>query len=75
MIDGRLPRKSQELTDQVITALAGPEADRAATIRANAAFATIKGATMAALAQGDGTLTPEDRAEILNAALRALAPS
>jgi len=75
MIDERLPRKSHELTAQVITALAGPDADRAAIIRANAAFAAIKGATMAALAQGDGTLTPEDRAEILSAALRALAPS
>jgi AcrR family transcriptional regulator len=75
MINERLPRKSHELTDQVITALAGPKADRAATIRANAAFATIKGATMAALAQGDGSLTPEDRAEILSAALRALGPS
>jgi AcrR family transcriptional regulator len=74
MIDERLPRKSHEVTDQVIAALAGPAADRAATIRASAAFAAIKGATMAALAQGDGTLTPADRAGILNAALRALAP-
>jgi AcrR family transcriptional regulator len=75
MIDERLPRKSHELTEQVIAALAGPAADRAAIIRANAAFAAIKGATMAALAQGEGTLAPEDRAEILNAALRALARS
>jgi AcrR family transcriptional regulator len=72
MIDKHLSRTSREMTDQVIAALAGPGADHAAIIRANAAFGVIKGATMAALAAGDGKLSPADRAEILNAALRAL---
>jgi AcrR family transcriptional regulator len=72
MIDEHLPRTSEELTGQVLAALAGPSADRAAMIRASAAFGVIKTATLAALAQTDGPLTPADRAEILNAALRAL---
>jgi hypothetical protein len=65
------------MTQQVMAALAGPGADRASLIRANAAFSVIKGATMAALssdtaAQGATGLDPADRAEILGAALRAL---
>jgi AcrR family transcriptional regulator len=72
MIDAHLPRKSHEVTSAVIATLAGPRADRAAVIRAHAAFSSIKGATMAALDLGDGSLGPDDRAEILAAALRAL---
>ncbi len=87
MIDEQLSRTSGEMTQQVMTALAGPGADRASLIRANAAFSVIKGATMAALSRdtaspdgrkpgGSGpaasVLDPADRAEILGAALRAL---
>jgi AcrR family transcriptional regulator len=82
MIDEQLSRTSEELTQQVMTALAGPGADRASLIRANAAFSVIKGATMAALSRSTpspggpepdaSVLDPADRAEILGAALRAL---
>jgi AcrR family transcriptional regulator len=82
MIDEQLSRTSEEMTQQVMAALAGPGADRTSLIRANAAFSVIKGATMAALsrdtASPDGpepdaaVLDPADRAEILDAALRAL---
>jgi len=40
--------------------------------RAHAAFAVGKEATLAAMATGNGRLTPGDRDEILAAALRAL---
>ena len=53
-------------------ALAGPDADRSAVIRANAALAVVKGATMAALELGGGALDPADRKEILRLALAAL---
>jgi AcrR family transcriptional regulator len=78
MIDEQLSRTSEEMTQQVMAALAGPGADRASLIRANAAFSVIKGATMAALSRdtggpaGPAVLDPADRAEILDAALRAL---
>jgi AcrR family transcriptional regulator len=75
MIDAHLSQDSREMTEQVISALAGPGADHAAVIRANAAFGVVKGATMAALALGGGKLTPRDRQEILAAALRALRES
>jgi AcrR family transcriptional regulator len=52
--------------------LAGPGADRSAVIRAHAALAVVKAATLAALELGDGTLTPAGRAEILGLALRTL---
>lgn len=71
-LDKHLPRTSGEMTEQVIAAVAGPGADRAAILRANAAFAVVKGATMAALASDDGKLSAADRTEILGAALRAL---
>jgi AcrR family transcriptional regulator len=82
MIDEQLSRTSEEMTQQVMAALAGPGADRTSLIRANAAFSVIKGATMAALSRDTGSpgdlepdasvLDPADRAEILGAALRAL---
>jgi AcrR family transcriptional regulator len=82
MIDEQLSRTSEEMTQQVMAALAGPGADRASLIRANAAFSVIKGATMAALSRDNASpggpepdaavLDPADRAEILDAALRAL---
>jgi len=75
MIDERLPRSSRELMAEVVAALAGPDADRAALIRASAALAVVKGATSAALELApDGKLSPDDRAEVLATALRALAP-
>jgi AcrR family transcriptional regulator len=72
MLDERLPRKPEEMTAEIIAALAGPRPDRAAAIRAHAAFAVVKEATLAALADGNGSLAPGDRSEILHAALRAL---
>jgi len=72
MIDERLPRTSRQTTGQVIAVLAGPDADRSAVIRANAALAVVKGATMAALELGGGALDPADRKEILRLALAAL---
>src|SRR6266702_6839318 len=74
MIDEQLPQSSAQMTEGVIAALAGPDAGRAAVIRAHAAFAVVKGATMAAMSDGGGTLDPACRAEILGAALRALRP-
>lgn len=72
MIDERLPRTSQQTTGQVIAVLAGPDADRSAIVRANAALAVVKGATMAALELNGGRLDPADRAEILQLALSTL---
>ena len=72
MIDERLPQTSRQMTERVVTVLAGPGADRAAVIRAHAALAVVKGATMAALELGDGALTPAGRAEILALALHTL---
>src|SRR5215831_3122843 len=73
MIDEQLPRSSAEITAQTVAALAGPDPDRAALIRADAALAVAKAATLAALDLGDGTLPDADRAEVLAAALRSLA--
>jgi ABC-2 type transport system ATP-binding protein len=72
MIDERLPRTSRQTTEQVIAVLAGPDADRSAVVRAHAALAVIKGATMAALELGGGALDPADREEILQLALGVL---
>ena len=72
MIDQQLPRSSAEMTAQTIAALAGPDPDRAALIRANAALAVAKAATLAALDLGDGRLTPADRGEVLAVALGTL---
>jgi AcrR family transcriptional regulator len=87
MITEQLPESSQRMNEQVIAVLAGPGADRAAVIRAHAAFGVVKNATIAALslhAAPDGSphtapgidakLDPADRDEILQAALRALNP-
>jgi AcrR family transcriptional regulator len=72
MLDERLPRKPEEMTEAIIAALAGPRPNRAAAIRAHAAFAVAKEATLAALSADNGRLTPGDRGEILAAAVRAL---
>ena len=66
---------SQDLAmiyDRDPAALAGPDPDRAALIRANAALAVTKAGTLAALELGGGTLTAADRAEVLAVALRTL---
>src|ERR1700723_2708876 len=58
MIDERLPRTSQEMSDQVIAALAGPGTGRAGVLRAHAAFAAIKEATLAAMADPSSPSSP-----------------
>jgi AcrR family transcriptional regulator len=72
IINEQLPRPSQELTEQTIAVLAGPDPGHAALIRANAALAVAKAATLAALELGGGTLGAADRAEVLALALRTL---
>ena len=72
MIDEQLPRSSREITEQTVAALAGPDPDRTALIRANAALAVVKGATLAALQLSGGTLEAADRAEVLAVAVRTL---
>jgi len=73
LIASQLPRSSDEMNAQVVAALAGPEPGHAALIRANAALAVVKAATLAALDLNASTLAPADREEILAAALRVLA--
>jgi AcrR family transcriptional regulator len=72
MVDAQLPRSSQTITEETVAAVAGPGPDRAALIRANAALAVVKAATLAAVQLSGGPLEPADRAEILAAALRVL---
>jgi hypothetical protein len=72
MVDEQLPRSSQTITQETIAAVAGPDPDRAALIRANAALAVVKAATLAAVQLSGGPLAPADRAEVLAAALRVL---
>jgi len=72
MVDAQLPRPSQTIMEQTVAAVAGPDPDRAALIRANAALAVVKAATLAAVQLSGGPLEPADRAEILAAALRVL---
>ncbi|MGH3166801.1 MAG: TetR/AcrR family transcriptional regulator [Trebonia sp.] len=74
MIDEQLPYPSNEMTARTVAALAGPDPGHAALIRASAALAVAKAATMAALDLGGGTLTLDDRAEVLAVALRTLEP-
>ena len=72
IIDEQLPRPSREMTEQTLAVLAGPDPDHAALIRANAALAVAKAATLAALELGGGTLSAADRAEVLAVTLRTL---
>ena len=72
MIDEQLPRSSAEISAQTVAELAGPAPDRAALIRANAALAVAKAATLAAMRLGGGKLEAADRAEVLAIAMRAL---
>ncbi|MBO0828031.1 MAG: helix-turn-helix transcriptional regulator, partial [Streptosporangiales bacterium] len=71
VLDERLPRRPQEMVDAIVATLAGPRPSRAALIRAHAAFAVVKEATVAALGSDD-ELSRADRREIVAAALRAL---
>ncbi|MFI9388215.1 TetR/AcrR family transcriptional regulator [Kutzneria sp. NPDC052558] len=70
LLDERFPRSPKEMMDAVIAALAGPDPDRPALIRAHAAFAVVKEATAAVLAERG--LESADRKEILAAARRVL---
>ncbi|MGD0561395.1 MAG: helix-turn-helix domain-containing protein [Streptosporangiaceae bacterium] len=66
-----LPR-SQRINETLTSALAGPRPDPARVIRAHAAYAAAKNGTLALLAARGGHLSPQDRAELLAAAERAL---
>jgi AcrR family transcriptional regulator len=72
LLDGRLPRTPADMFADVIAALAGPRPDRAALLRAHAAFAVVKEATTAALRLDGGVLRDADRADILDIATRTL---
>jgi hypothetical protein len=72
LIEEQLPRSSAAMMAQTVAALAGPAPGHAALIRANAALAVVKAATLAALDMNAGTLPAADRAEVLATALRAL---
>jgi AcrR family transcriptional regulator len=72
VLDKRLPRRPEEMSSAIIGALMGPQLGRAAAIRAHAALAVAKEATLAVLPAGSGRLAHHDRSEILAAALRAL---
>ena len=66
-----IPR-SREVNEAITAALAGPQPDPAAIIRAHAAYAAAKNGTLALLAAHGGRLSRLDRAELLAAAERAL---
>jgi AcrR family transcriptional regulator len=72
VLDARLPRRPEEMTAAIVTALASPHPGRAAVIRARAAIAVIKEGVPAALQAENQHLDPGDREEILAAAARAL---
>lgn len=74
ILDESLPVKPADMIEGIITTLAGPSPDRRALIRAHAAFAVIKEGTGACLSLS-GSVTPEDRTDILDAALRVLSPA
>lgn len=74
ILDERLPVKPTDMIEGIITALAGPGPDRRALIQAHAAFAVVKEGTSACLSLS-GSVTPEDRRDILDAALRVLSPA
>lgn len=74
IIDDRLEHRPEEIFAMVLAGLAGSRPSRAAKIRARAAFAVVKDATIGAMAMAGDTLRPADRTEILAAAKRALDP-
>lgn len=71
LADGMLPR-SREINDALTAALAGPDPDAATLVRAHAAYAAAKNGTLAVMSASGGDLTPDQRAELVAAALRAL---
>ena len=71
MLDERLPVKPAVMMEGVIATLAGPDPDRSALIRAHAALAVVKEGASACLSLS-GSVTLNDKTEILDAALRAL---
>jgi AcrR family transcriptional regulator len=71
LIDERLPTTSAKMIAGVVAALAGPAAERAAIIRAQAAIAVTKSAAMEL---DGGPLDAADRAQVLNIALGTLRP-
>ena len=72
LLDGRLPRTPADMFADVIAALAGPNPERAALLRAHAAFAVVKEATAAALRMDDGVLSDATAWTILAIATRTL---
>lgn len=74
ILDESLPVKPADMITSIITTLAGPAPDRRALIRAHAAFAVIKEGTAACVSLS-GSVTLEDRTDILDAALRVLSPA
>ena len=64
--------QSREINEAITAALAGPQPDQAASIRAHAAYAAAKNGTLALLAANGGRMSRLDRAELLAAAERAL---
>jgi AcrR family transcriptional regulator len=73
VLDERLPVKPADMIGGIIMTLAGPAPDRRALVRAHAAFAAVKEGASACLSLG-GSVTPEDKTDILDAALRVLSP-
>jgi hypothetical protein len=71
LLDERLAVKPAQMIEGIIARLAGPDPDRQALIRAHVAYAVIKDGVSACLSL-NGSVTPEDRTEILDAALRVL---
>ncbi|GAB2972000.1 TetR family transcriptional regulator [Streptomyces pseudoechinosporeus] len=67
--------KLRDKDDRIIVALAGPQPDAAAMIRVRAAIAVAKDGAREVMASNGGRLSDTDRAELLAAALRAMAPA
>jgi AcrR family transcriptional regulator len=73
LLDRAGPKTTEELTDQIISALAGDQRDEARVIAAQAAFTVARYGTISVLQSADSLqLSPDAREELLAAALRAL---
>jgi AcrR family transcriptional regulator len=73
LLDRAGPKTTEELTDQIVAALAGDRGDAGRVIAAQAAFAVARYGTIAVLqSAGSVQLSPAARAELRAAALRAL---
>ena len=71
LLEERLAVKPEQMIDGIVGRLAGPDPDRRALIRAHVAYAVVKDGVRACLSL-NGSVTPQDRTEILEAALRVL---